>query len=82
MMQLLEAQGQIDAAREAAASSSATIVLKGHQTIITDGHSLVVNQTGTPAMATGGSGDVLTGVISALICQGLSPREAAHSPAA
>lgn len=54
------------------------IVLKGHRTLITDGETAVWNSTGTPAMATGGSGDVLTGVITALICQGLSPRDAAH----
>lgn len=55
-----------------------TIVLKGHESLISDGKTIVLNRTGTPAMATGGSGDVLTGVIAALICQGLSPRDAAH----
>jgi ADP-dependent NAD(P)H-hydrate dehydratase len=60
------------------ASPTCTILLKGSQTLITDGDRSVRNQTGTPAMATGGSGDVLTGVITALICQGLAPFEAAH----
>ncbi|MCA9192757.1 MAG: NAD(P)H-hydrate dehydratase [Planctomycetales bacterium] len=55
-----------------------TVVLKGQGTVVTDGQSLVVNSTGTPAMATGGSGDVLTGMITALVCQGLVPRDAAH----
>lgn len=70
--------GQIQAAVELAAEHALLVVLKGHRTVITDGFSLVENLTGTPAMATGGSGDVLTGVITALICQGLSPRDAAH----
>lgn len=56
----------------------ATVVLKGHRTLITDGSTAVWNTTGTPAMATGGSGDVLTGLITSLICQGMSPRDAAH----
>ncbi len=55
-----------------------TIVLKGHQTLITDGRTAVLNSTGTPAMSVAGSGDVLTGIITGLICQGLSPRDSAH----
>src|SRR5207247_10823765 len=53
------------------------ILLKGHRTIITDGSRLAENTTGNPGMATGGTGDVLTGIITALICQGLSPFDAA-----
>ena len=55
-----------------------TIVLKGHRTLITDGRSAVLNATGTPAMSVAGSGDVLTGIITGLICQGLTPRDSAH----
>jgi ADP-dependent NAD(P)H-hydrate dehydratase len=55
-----------------------TIVLKGHRTLVTDGRSAVLNATGTPAMSVAGSGDVLTGIITGLICQGLAPRDAAH----
>jgi NAD(P)H-hydrate epimerase len=54
------------------------IVLKGHRSLITDGDRSVRNSTGNPGMATGGTGDVLTGIITALVCQGLSPFEAAH----
>jgi NAD(P)H-hydrate epimerase len=54
------------------------VVLKGHETVVTDGCRYSVNQTGNPGMATGGTGDVLTGVITALLCQGLSPFDAAR----
>ncbi len=47
------------------------VVLKGSQTVVTDGKRLYVNETGNPGMATGGAGDVLTGVIAAMIGQKL-----------
>jgi NAD(P)H-hydrate epimerase len=61
-----------------AGRTKCVVVLKGHHTLVTDGETAIWNQTGTPAMATGGSGDVLTGLITALVCQGLTPRDAAH----
>ncbi len=54
------------------------VVLKGHQTIVTDGQQYAVNTTGNPGMATGGTGDCLTGIITALVAQGLTPWEAAR----
>jgi ADP-dependent NAD(P)H-hydrate dehydratase len=63
---------------ELAASRQWIIVLKGYQTMVTDGPRVARNDTGNPGMATGGSGDVLTGIITALICQGLPPFEAAQ----
>ncbi len=59
-------------------TKSTVVVLKGDGTIVSDGVRLSVNRTGNPGMATGGSGDVLTGVITALLCQGLAPFDAAR----
>ncbi len=59
-------------------SGQTIVVLKGHQTIITDGKQYAFNATGNPGMATGGTGDCLTGIIAALVAQGLSPWEAAR----
>lgn len=52
-------------------------LLKGHRTLITDGNRVHENTTGNPGMATGGSGDVLTGLLAALVGQGMPPLEAA-----
>lgn len=53
------------------------VLLKGHETCITDGETGYRNRTGNPGMATGGSGDVLAGIIVSLLGQGLAPLEAA-----
>lgn len=53
------------------------VLLKGHETVITDGKRCYRNPSGNPGMATGGSGDVLAGIITALLGQGVPPLEAA-----
>jgi NAD(P)H-hydrate epimerase len=54
------------------------VVLKGHETVVTDGERVAINTTGNSGMATGGTGDVLTGLIAALLAQGMLPFDAAH----
>ena len=53
------------------------LLLKGHDTVITDGETVFVNPTGNPGMAVGGSGDVLSGMIVSLLGQGIAPLTAA-----
>ena len=69
---------RIDAALQLAATFKATCVLKGAGTVCAyhDG-SYVVNTTGNPGLATGGTGDVLTGLIASLVAQGVKPLDAA-----
>lgn len=54
------------------------VVLKGYGTVVTDGRRVYVNTTGNPGMATGGTGDVLCGLIAALLGQKLEPFAAAQ----
>jgi ADP-dependent NAD(P)H-hydrate dehydratase / NAD(P)H-hydrate epimerase len=69
---------RIAAAREAARVTKCVVVLKGHQSLVAepDGH-VYVNPTGNPGMATGGMGDVLAGMIGALLARGTDPVDAA-----
>ncbi len=60
-----------------ASEHQAVVVLKGHRTIVTDGVAAYINTSGNSGMATGGSGDVLTGMITSLLGQGMSPMDAA-----
>ena len=64
------------AATELAKNLGCIVVLKGHETLITDGTVTYANPTGNPGMAVGGSGDVLAGIIVSLLGQGLAPLEA------
>jgi len=59
-----------------AQQTKTVVALKGAGTVVTDGEKIYINKTGNPGMATAGSGDVLTGVITALAGQGLSDFDA------
>ena len=71
-------QAQIDAAGELAGRHEIVIVVKGGPTVVVGDDDCWTNSTGNPGMATAGSGDVLTGIITALVGQGLSPIDAAR----
>lgn len=66
-----------DSAVEFAGEYGCIVLLKGHNTLITDGDRCYRNPTGNPGMAVGGSGDVLAGIIVSLLGQGIRPLEAA-----
>jgi len=74
---------RLAAARALAAKTHAVVVLKGARTVVCDGtlgdDFCSINPTGGPELATGGSGDVLSGVIGALLAQGVAPAEAARA---
>lgn len=63
---------------EFAQTHGVVVVLKGYGTIVTEGRRVYVNATGNPGMATGGTGDVLGGLIAALLGQQLEPFAAAQ----
>jgi ADP-dependent NAD(P)H-hydrate dehydratase / NAD(P)H-hydrate epimerase len=68
---------RLTAAREAARAAGAVVVLKGDDTIVSDGERVAVNAIAAPALATAGSGDVLSGIAAALLARGLEPFAAA-----
>lgn len=70
-------QDRMATAADFAKAYNCIVLLKGHRTCITDGVAAYRNTTGNPGMAVGGSGDVLAGIITALLGQGISPLEAA-----
>lgn len=72
-----DAVDRLLAAETMARELGVILLLKGHETVITDGERCYVNTTGNPGMAVGGSGDVLAGMIVSLLGQGLRPLEAA-----
>ena len=75
------AKDRVFEAMRFAAQTKTILLLKGHRTIITDGLNVYRNTTGNPGMATGGSGDVLSGVITSLLGQHVMPLEAAAAGA-
>ncbi len=76
--QKVETHERESLAQSFAERTGTVVVLKGHRTVISDGYQVSLNFTGNPGMATGGTGDVLTGIITALVCHGLPPYEAAR----
>ena len=70
-------EDRMSAAAALADDLGCVVLLKGHETCVTDGVDGYINPTGNPGMAVGGSGDVLAGVITALLGAGLPPLEAA-----
>jgi NAD(P)H-hydrate epimerase len=64
-----------------AAQGGTVVLLKGDDTIVTDGERIAINRGGSPALATAGTGDVLSGMIAALIARGVEPFAAACAAA-
>jgi NAD(P)H-hydrate epimerase len=62
-----------ESAREAARGSGGIVLLKGDDSLVTDGERLAVNRISSPQLATAGTGDVLSGMIAALIARGMEP---------
>lgn len=69
---------RIEAATSLARKLNAVVLLKGQQSVIADSENYALNTTGNPALATAGSGDVLTGLVASLLAQGLAPFAAAQ----
>ena len=68
---------RITTAKKFAIDAGCIVLLKGCGTVVTDGFRHYINPTGNPGMAVGGCGDVLAGIITALLGQGIAPLEAA-----
>jgi NAD(P)H-hydrate epimerase len=66
-----------ECAAKLAKETGCIVVLKGSNTVITDGNCAYINPTGNPGMAVGGSGDVLAGIMVSLLGQGVAPIESA-----
>lgn len=78
-----EFDGRDDAARRDAAvrlarAAGSIVILKGHRSVVTDGERVEINETGNPGMASGGVGDVLTGVVAGLMAVGMDAFDAAR----
>ena len=72
-------ENRIEISKSFAKEMRVILVLKGANTVVTDGDRVFVNTTGNPGMAMGGSGDMLSGITGAFIAQGIDPFEAAKA---
>lgn len=71
-------ENRVEIAKSFANEHDVIVLLKDHRTIITDGKFIYENTTGNSAMASGGMGDTLTGIIASFIAQGYDPLEATY----
>ncbi len=72
---------RLDSARDAAEQHRCCVLLKGSDTLVVEGEKVAVNSTGNVALATAGTGDVLSGVIGALLSRGMDTYEASRAGA-
>lgn len=70
-------EGRVEAVQKTASDLGGVVLLKGHIDIVSDGSRVKLNFTGNPGMTVGGTGDVLSGVVGALLAQGANAFEAA-----
>lgn len=69
-------ENRIEVAESFAKKHRCIVLLKGYNTVITDGYKTIINPTGNSAMASGGMGDALTGIIASFVAQGYEPLKA------
>jgi NAD(P)H-hydrate epimerase len=74
-------KGRVDLVSECARNSGVTVLLKGPTDIVSDGEKVALNETHSPAMTVGGTGDVLTGVTAGLLAKRVRPFDAACAAA-
>jgi NAD(P)H-hydrate epimerase len=77
----IKAGERIERLREFVDRTGITTLLKGQATLVYDGTTMHINTTGTSALATAGTGDVLSGIVATLLAQGLPPVDAARAGA-
>lgn len=70
-------QNMIEICKQYAKDKNAVVVLKSHQSVVSDGQNVYINKTGNAKLSKGGSGDVLAGIICGLLSFGISPFESA-----
>lgn len=70
-------ENRLESAKKFASKYNVILVLKGNQTIVTSKYATYINKTGNPGMATAGSGDVLSGIITSLLGRNIEPFDAA-----